>query len=45
MNDERYILGLYEESDFANFYLKRPKFQDEMHKNLTLISENLLQSM
>ncbi|KAM3132720.1 hypothetical protein pb186bvf_015148 [Paramecium bursaria] len=45
MNDERYILGLYEESDFSNFYLKRPKFQDEMHKNLTQISENLLQSM
>ncbi|CAK56343.1 unnamed protein product (macronuclear) [Paramecium tetraurelia] len=44
-DDERYIVGVYEESQFQGFYAKRPHFQDDMQKALFQIHTNLLQAL
>ncbi|CAD8055521.1 unnamed protein product [Paramecium sonneborni] len=44
-DDERYIVGVYEESQFQGFYAKRPHFQDDMQKALYQIHTNLLQAL
>ncbi|CAD8131951.1 unnamed protein product [Paramecium octaurelia] len=43
--DERYIVGVYEDSQFQGFYAKRPHFQDDMQKALFQIHTNLLQAL
>ncbi|CAD8057455.1 unnamed protein product [Paramecium sonneborni] len=44
-DDERYIVGVYEESQFQGFYTKRPHFQDDMQKTFYQIHTNLLQAL
>ncbi|CAD8049137.1 unnamed protein product [Paramecium primaurelia] len=44
-DDDRYIIGVYEEQQFQQFFQKRPYFQDDMQKTLSEIHTNLLQAL
>ncbi|CAK67390.1 unnamed protein product (macronuclear) [Paramecium tetraurelia] len=45
LEDERYILGIYDEYQFQGFFQKRPHFQDDMQKTLSEIHTNLLDAL
>ncbi|CAD8058430.1 unnamed protein product [Paramecium sonneborni] len=43
--DERYIVGIYEDYHFSGFFQKRPHLQDDIQKTLSEIHTNLLQAL
>ncbi|CAD8052547.1 unnamed protein product [Paramecium primaurelia] len=45
LEDERYIIGIYDEYQFQGFFQKRPNFQDDMQKAISEIHTNLLQAL
>ncbi|CAK82106.1 unnamed protein product (macronuclear) [Paramecium tetraurelia] len=45
LEDDRYIIGVYEEQKFQQFFQKRPYFQDDMQNTLSEIHTNLLQAL